>query len=128
MRLFLAFSLALVLPACVGGTFGDTSEYEMFPLRGATKEEGRGLKRCLRAAYAAQEKARKRTGHLVRKIKDLPIEWDCGDLHVTQHRTPSGYEILAELHKHESAVRWSVNEKGVIEEHLDSEGDAELEF
>jgi hypothetical protein len=118
----------LLLPACVGGTLGDTSEFEMFPLRPATRSEGKDLKRCLKAAHAAQEAHRRRFRHYARKVRELSLDDACGDLMLRQKSTSTGYEIRAEIHEDETAVRWSVNEKGVIEEHLEPEGDVDLEF
>ena len=116
------------LSSCVGSSLSDTTEFEMFPLRAASNTEAKGLKRCLKSAHSAQEEHRKKTGRYFRKVQDLPLESPCNGFILRQKRTPSGYEILAELHEDETAVRWSVNEKGVIEEHLDSEGEPDLEL
>ena len=118
----------LFLPACVGGTLSDTKDFEMFPLRGASPEEGKGLKRCLKAAHKAQEQYRKKTGKFARRVKQLPIDEYCDDYLIAQHGTPTGYEIRAELRENETTVRWSVNEQGVIEEHLDGGSDEYLEL
>ena len=118
----------LLLPACVGGTLSDTSAFEMFPLRGASPEEGKGLKRCLKAAHQAQEKYRKKTGKWARRVKLLPLDEYCDDYRMTQSGTPTGFEIRAELRENETTVRWSVNEQGVIEEHLDGGSDEYLEL
>jgi hypothetical protein len=124
----IAFLSLLPLASCVGGTLGDTSEFEMLPLRSATQNEAHGLKRCLNAARAAQESHRKKTGHFFRRVKDLPVDNDCGGYRLGQKGTPTGYEINAEIHGDDATVIWSVNEKGVIEEHLDPEGSADLEL
>jgi hypothetical protein len=100
----------------------------MFPLRAASGSEAKQLKRCLRAARAAQEYARHRTGHYAKHVRDLPIDGDCNGIRLAQHGTTSGYEILGEIREDETTVRWSVNEKGVIEEHLEPEGQADLEL
>jgi hypothetical protein len=122
-------ALALMpLVGCVGGTLGDSSEFEMYPLRPASKSEAKDLKHCLRTAHEAQDGHRKRTGHYVRRVKDLPLDGACHGLRLGQKGTPTGYEISARLNEDETSVLWSVNEKGVIEEHLDPEGDADLEF
>ncbi|MGZ3652113.1 MAG: hypothetical protein ACXVB9_12910 [Bdellovibrionota bacterium] len=120
--------LCLALPGCVGGTLSDTSDFEMFPLRAASTSEGKELKRCLQAAHAAQDHAKKKTGHYMRKVRELPIDSYCSGFRMGQSGTPTGYEIRAEIHEDDTMVRWSVNEKGVIEEHLDPEGNADLEF
>jgi hypothetical protein len=125
---FLPVLFLLPLAGCVGGSFGDTSSFEMFPLREASKSEARELKRCLKAAHAAQENSRNSTGHYLRSVKDLPVDNECGGVRLGQHGTRTGYEITGEIRGEESAVRWSVNEKGVIEEHLDPEAPADLEL
>ena len=114
--------------SCVGGTFGDASEFEMFPLRSATQSEAKDLKHCLKTAHAAQDLNRQKTGHYARRVKDLPLDSACGGLRLAQKGTATGYEINAEIHEDESAVVWSVNEKGLIEEHLDNEGQGDLEL
>lgn len=129
-RLHPYFLCLLLFPfaGCAGGTLGDASEFEMFPIRSASTTEGKKLKRCLKAAHAAQEHFKKKTGHYARKVKELPVDDYCGGFRMGQKGTPTGYEIRAEIHESETLVVWSVNEKGVIEEHLDPEGDADLEF
>jgi len=129
-KLNLIFLLPLLfsLHGCVGGTLSDTSDYEMFPLRAASTGEGKDLKRCLKAAHAAQDYAKKKTGHYLRKVRELPIDSYCSGFRMGQSGTPTGYEIRAEIHEDDTMVRWSVNEKGLIEEHLDPEGNADLEF
>ncbi|HEY8279210.1 MAG TPA: hypothetical protein VIH99_06290 [Bdellovibrionota bacterium] len=127
LRCFL-FAPLLLLTSCVGGTFGDHQDFEMFPLRPASEAEGRDLKRCLRAAHGAQENRKKRTGHYARKVHDLAIDAVCDGFLLAQVGTRSGYEIRAEKREDEKTVRWSVNEKGVIEEHLDPESTPDLEF
>lgn len=120
---FIAASLA----GCVGGTLSNHDEIEILPIRPATKKEGVGLKRCLLAARAAQEARLKKTGHYAKKAKSLPLDDDCGGFILTQGRSNTGYEIRAEIHDDETMVRWSVNEKGVVEEHLDTENGEEIE-
>jgi|GEM_PF-4573166 len=115
--------LPVFLVGCVGGTLSDTKDYEIFPLRGASQSEAKDLKRCLKAAHGLQEHLRKKTGKYARRIKDLPIENNCSDFLMAQNRTNTGYEILAEIREDEHAVRWSVNENGVIEEHLEDGAD-----
>jgi hypothetical protein len=123
-RIFPLLLPLLLLPfsGCVGGTLGDASEFEMFPLRAASTAEGKELKRCLKYAQAAQERFKKKTGHYSRKVRELPIDKYCSGFRMSQKGTPTGYEIKAEIHEGESLVAWSVNEKGVVEEHLDPEG------
>lgn len=116
----------LLLPACVGGTLSDTKEFEMFPLRAASQQEGKGLKQCLQAAHKAQLHYRKKTGQWARKVKALPVAQWCDDFLMSQVRTPSGFEIRAEIREHETDVLWSVNEQGVIEEHLEGGEDEDL--
>lgn len=97
----------------------------MFPLRAASESEGKSLKRCLQSAHLAQENRKRKTGQYARKIKDLPVDDACNGFLLAQQGTPTGYEIKAELREEETAVRWSVNEKGMIEEHLESESSEE---
>ena len=129
MRFAYFIPLALLpLAGCVGGTLGDASEFEMFPLRSASSSESKDLKKCLKTAHAAQERFRKKTGHYARKVRELPIDDVCNGFRMGEKGTPTGYEIKAELKEDETMVVWSVNEKGTIEEHLEPEGDADLEL
>ena len=128
MKLLPPFLTPLLLCGCVGGTLGDTKDFEMFPLRAATGQEGRGLKRCLQTAHKAQEAYRRKHGKYARRTRELPIDADCSGFNVGQKGTPTGYEIRAELREDDTTVRWSVNEKGLIEEHLDPESETELEL
>ena len=113
--------LPLLLAGCVGGTLSDTKDFEMFPLRSASEAEGKELKRCLKAAHHYQEQYRKKTGKPARKLKELPLVKYCSDFLMAQKGTATGYEIRAEIREDDQTVRWSVNEKGVIEEHLEGE-------
>ncbi len=119
---------ALMLAGCVGGTLGNHQDIEMFPLRSASDSEGQKLKRCLKNARALQEHHKKKTGKYVRKLQELPIDDYCNGLLLTQTGTATGYEIRAELREDDTTVRWSINEEGVVEEHLDPEAEPDLEF
>jgi tRNA isopentenyl-2-thiomethyl-A-37 hydroxylase MiaE len=112
----------------MSATLSNHDDIEMFPLRAATSAEGKQLKQCLQAARGAQLEHRRRTGKLASKISELNIDAYCDGLSVKQRRTSTGYEILAEKREDENTVRWSVNEHGVIEEHLDAAPDGELEL
>jgi hypothetical protein len=131
MKRFLLVAIPLLLlpfTGCVGGTLGDASEFEMFPLRTASTSEGKELKRCLKAAWAAAEHFKKKTGHYSRKVRALPIDDYCSGFRMAQKSTPAGYEIRAEIHESDTLVVWSVNQQGVIEEHLDPEGNTDLDL
>ncbi len=130
MKHFLpAVAACLFLSSCVGGTLSDTKDFEMFPLRAASQAEGKELKRCLKFAHKLQEHRFKRTGKYARRLKGLPINNECGDFLMAQKGTQTGFEILAEIREDEHAVRWSVNEKGVIEEHLEgNDNDQYMDF
>jgi hypothetical protein len=120
--------LAAALCGCVGGTLGDHRGIEMLPLRAASDDEGKYLKSCLQSAQREQLRHRQKTGKFARKIHDLPVGRECRDFLLSQAGTKTGYEIRAELREDESEVLWSVNEKGVIEEHMDPDADLDLEF
>lgn len=121
--------LFLFLSGCVGGTFGNHEEVEMYPLRSASESEAKALKRCLRAAYAAQTAHIKSKGKPYRKTSDMPVDAYCQGIMLAQIGTPGGYEIMGQIHRDESTVRWTINQEGVIEEHLDNApSDADLEF
>jgi hypothetical protein len=111
--------LLLLLTSCVSGSFGNHREIEDYPLRAATREEGRRLKRCLRAAHRAQENYKHKTGNYASRVRDLPIDDACQDFTMGQRQTGEGYEIRAQFSEDESTVRWSITSAGVIEEHLD---------
>jgi len=118
----------ILLSSCVGGSLGNPSEFEQYPLRSASESEGKKLKRCLRQAYAAQEKKKKQTGKLYRKASELPVDNECHGLYLHQKQTNKGYEIMAQFHENENTVRWSINQDGIMEEHLDEDFDVDLEL
>lgn len=120
--------MAAMLPGCVGGTLSNHADIEMLPLRAASESEAKDLKRCLKNVQLAQENRKKNTGKYANRTKDLPIKQYCDDIVVTQGATPTGYEIRGEIREDDSLVRWTVNEKGVIEELLDPEDEMDLEF
>jgi hypothetical protein len=123
-----AYALSiLLLSSCVGGTFGNHTDIEEYPLRGASDAEGAKLKRCLKAAHYVQEKHRQKTGAYYKRTSDMPVDSYCQGFMLAQNRTKDGYEIMAQFHEGESTVRWTVNQAGVIEEHLDSDYDGELD-
>lgn len=116
----------LLLSSCVGGTFGNHTDIEEYPLRAASDSESVKLKRCLKAAHFVQEKHRQKTGSLYRRTSDMPVDSYCQGLMLAQNRTKDGYEIMAQLHEGDTTVRWTVNQAGVIEEHLDGDYGGEL--
>ena len=120
--------LSLLLPGCVGGTLGNTSEFEEYPIREATAGEGRRLKTCLRAAHHVQTKHKEAKGRYYGRASDLPVEAYCEGFVLSQAPIEGGYEISAQFHDNEQTVRWSVNHDGVIEEHLGSSLDDDIDF
>jgi hypothetical protein len=112
----------------MGGTLSNHDDIEMFPLRSASESEGKTLKRCLKAAHQAQEEHKQKTGKYARRVRELPIDGDCSGVLLAQSHSASGYEIRGEIREDDTTVRWSVNEKGVIEEHLDPSSDLDLEL
>lgn len=124
---FLVFILTIFGSSCVGGTLRSKNEFEEYPLRMATKSEGKMLKRCLMSAYEAQLDHREKTGEYQRKIRDLPIGNECGDLEVGQKISPEGFEIIAQFDQGESTVRWSINQDKLMEEHYEDSGE-DMEF
>jgi hypothetical protein len=125
MKAIYALSL-LLLSSCVGGTFGNHTDIEEYPLRTASTSESNKLKRCLKAAHFVQEKHRQKTGELYKRTSEMPVDSYCQGFMLAQNRTKNGYEIMAQFHEGESTVRWTVNQAGVIEEHLDSDYDGEI--
>lgn len=119
-------SFILLLSSCVGGTFGNHTDIEEYPLRSASDAEGAKLKRCLKAAHFVQEKHHRNSGSYYKRTSDMPVDSYCQGLLLAQSRTKGGYEIMAQFHEGETTVRWTVNQAGVIEEHLDSDYGGEL--
>jgi hypothetical protein len=115
-----SFLLLLLLPACVGGSLSNHEGIEEYPLRGANKDEAKSLKRCLLTAHEGMEKKIPRAKS---KVDD-----NCEGYRLRHNRTNDGYEIMAQFHEDENTVRWTINQDGVIEEHLDPELDEDLEF
>lgn len=125
MKVVYALSI-LLLASCVGGTFGNHTDIEEYPLRAASEAEGTRLKRCLKAAHFVQEKHQQKTGSYYKRTSDMPVDSYCQGFMLAQNRTKDGYEIMAQFHEGESTVRWTVNQAGVIEEHFDSDYGGEL--
>ncbi len=113
---------------CIGGTLSNHQDIEILPLRPATEDEGKDLKHCLKSANQAQDQRKNKTGHYAPKLHDLPLDGACKGLLLSQKISETGYEIRAEIREDDTSVRWSVNDQGVIEEHLDPEGDLDLEL
>lgn len=125
----IAAILALfLLTSCVGGTLSSTNDLEEYPLRAANEKEGKRLKACLKAAHAAQTASIKKTGKIRRKVSELPIDDPCNGFIMGMKFLDDGYEIMAQFHENDTTVRWSVNQDGIIEEHLDTEVDDDLGF
>ncbi len=121
--------LGFLLVGCVGGTLSNKDDLEMYPLRAATEAEGTRLKHCLDNAHKLQERRMRKTGKYYRRTVDMPLDSFCQGFLLAQTNTPEGYEILAQFHEDEQSVRWSVNENGEIDEHLDAGDEYEdLEF
>jgi hypothetical protein len=120
--------IILLLSSCVGGSLGNHADIEEYPLREATEQEGNRLKRCLLAAHSAYERHRERTGNPARRTSELRVDADCQGFFLGQKRTPEGYEIMAQFHQGFTTVRWSVNQDGVVEEHLEVEFDDGMDF
>ena len=118
----------LLLPSCLGGSFRNHKELEDFPLREATKAEGKGLKRCLQASRYYMELRKEQKGEPYRRAADIPHQKYCKPYKMSLDQTEHGYELTAELTENESTVRWSIGENDVIEEHIEPKYDDELEF
>lgn len=118
---------ALILSSCVGGSLRTHPDLEEYPLRPATPSEAARLKPCLRAGHAAMVAYVEKHRRYPKRSAELPIDAACQGLFLGLRRTGAGYELMAQFHENEQTVRWTVNQDGVIEEHLDEEiGDLEL--
>jgi len=93
---------------------------EEYPLRGANRDESKSLKRCLLTAYEGIQAKKPRA--------DSKVDEYCDAYRLRHNRTSEGYEIMAQFHEDENTVRWTINQDGVIEEHLDPEFNDDLEF
>lgn len=123
----LIFLVPLIFAACVSGSFRTHADLEEYPLRPATESEAARLKPCLRAGHAAMESYRERHGRYPKRSAELPVDAACNGFFLGLHRTTEGYELMAQFHENDQTVRWTVNQDGVIEEHLDEEIE-DLEF
>jgi hypothetical protein len=119
---------ALLLSACVGGSLRNHKDLEEYPLREATKAEGAALKKCLLASRYYQELRKEKEGAPYKRAADIPSKKYCADYKLSLNDTEKGYEITAELTDDDQTVRWSIGEDGVIEEHMDTGYDDEMEF
>jgi hypothetical protein len=120
MRFFLLAPL-FFFTACVGGSLGNSSEFEEYPLRSASESEAGRLKHCLRSAFRLQQAKKAKTGEYFRKASEFPLDSECDGFMLHQKKTPQGFELMAQFHENEFTVRWTINEKGVIEEHMEEE-------
>ncbi|RZA05694.1 MAG: hypothetical protein EOP11_12235 [Proteobacteria bacterium] len=127
-RFCFILAISLALPSCVGGSLRNHGDLETFPLRDATKEEGVRLKKCLQAARYYQELRKEKEGQPYKRAADIPGKKYCGDFKMKLDQTDAGYEISAELIDDDQMVRWSIGEDGVIEEHMDTDFDEDMEF
>ena len=127
-RICLVAAASLLLSSCVGGSFRNHHDIEEFPLREATKEEGAALKKCLLAARYYQELRKEKQGDTYKRAADIPSKKYCSNFKLSLNDTPQGYEITAELTDDDQTVRWSIGEDGVMEEHMDTGYDDEMEF
>ena len=111
--------LLVLLNGCVGGTFSNKGSLEEYPLRPANLEEAKDLKSCLKKVHAIQDHHWLQTGHYYRKIRELLVDDVCRGYQMAMHSNPEGFEALAQFNESETTVRWSVNQTGTIEEHLE---------
>lgn len=129
MRILSLFFVALFFTSCVGGSLRNHEELENFPIREATKDEGRELKRCLKAAHYYMELRKQKTGKPYARASEIPSQKYCSDFKLSLGEAEAGgYEITAAFSDGDNTVRWSINESGVIEEHLAETIDDSLEF
>ncbi|MCO5142861.1 MAG: hypothetical protein M9962_07215 [Oligoflexia bacterium] len=119
MKKMIGTLFTLLLSSCVGGTLSDTSEIEEYPLRPATREESAQLKQCLLSLFDAQNLYATKHNGSIPPLSDLALDNECNRIRIQRKKTEDGFEILGEFHKNENTVRWSVNQHGVIEEHLE---------
>jgi hypothetical protein len=112
----------------MGGSFGNHQDIEEYSLRSASESESKRLKRCLRSALAAQTRHQKKTGKFYRNTGELDVDDECQGFSLSQKRSDQGLEIMAQFNENDSTVRWTINQDGVIEEHLDGEEMEDLEF
>ncbi len=119
MKKFLAPLFALLLSACVSGSMRVDPEIEEYPLRSATPSEAKGLKRCLRAGHAAMEAFKEKNKRYPRRTRQLNLDDECPGYHMAIKTEAEAYELMAQFHEEEQTIRWSVNQEGTIEEHLD---------
>lgn len=130
-NLFLALGLAPLLSACaVTGGSGDKDALNLYPLRPATRDESRALKACLKSVHQLREEYLTKFERPPSRIAELPYDKYCdSDIRVSRVQLEEGgYEIEAQLNEAETSVVWSLNERGVIEEHVDPDQDMDLEF
>lgn len=119
----------LALSGCASAGSSSKDDLDMYLLRPATREEGQRLKRCLQAVHKAEVQYTKQRGRAPTRVADLPVEEYCDDIKLSLEDTEDGkHEIQAYFHEGESTVRWSVNPRGVIEEHMDPDQNMDLEF
>ncbi len=123
MKKFLLLFCFLFLSACVSGSLRSHPEFEEYPLRPASGEEAKELKRCLRASHAAMERIRKKTKRYPRKASELPVDDVCQSFSLAIQPIEGGYEVVAQFNENEQTVRWSINHDAVIEEHEGGEGE-----
>jgi hypothetical protein len=131
---FLCFFFLVGMSGCMGGTLSKIPEADKEPdvqlaLRSATASEATRLRTCLRAAESAQRKHLSENGNFSQKLEGLGLEQPCQGLKARLFpKKPKGFEFWAEIWDQENMARWSINQKGVLEEHLESNSLDEIDL
>jgi hypothetical protein len=124
---FAGISLACVitLSGCAGAIFGGSvprqaKDLEELTTRHATPDEEKRLDRCLYQVFRNQKAHHAKTGKYIDSPRKLRAEKQCGKLKLSLERKSSGYVAMARLRDGDSVVRWTVDERGEVVEHNDS--------
>jgi hypothetical protein len=113
----------LLLSGCGSTPLDQQPGFDNYPLRTATASEGKKLKNCHKAIFAAEKEAKQKTGNYSSHVSKLGVDSDCGDMMVMVEPHPQGYLAVAKINKDNTTVRWLSDETGKIFEELDEAPD-----
>lgn len=119
---------AFSLFGCVSPSLNDTSEFEQYPLRAASDTEAKQLEDCLRSVLHAENALVESGGKYSSRISDLKVVDFCPDIHLHVRKKADGFNAIAQFHKDDQTVRWTMDEHGRVTEDAEPEMNEEMVF
>ena len=121
LSLFVFFTFS----GCAGALFGGSvpkqaKDLEELTTRQASAEEEKLLDRCLYQVFKTQQAHRAKTGSYHSSARSLRVSESCGKIKLSLERRDTGFLAVAKIRDGDSVVRWTVDERGEVVEHDDS--------